>query len=272
MLNAAESRERLARVAAWLKASVGRQWRTLQDTTDDEIMAGRKSPIEWYSYQRFEDYYDEGALIWLDVDARIRQMSGGARSLDDFARAFFGVEPGRTAPLLYDFAEVVTTLNGVQPFDWATFLRERLDSVGSDAALDGLARSGWRLAFTDKQSEYAKASDGLHKTASFTYSLGLAVGMNGAVKEVLWNSPAFHAGLTKGLTLLAVNLHAYDADGLRDAITAAKQPGAPAIELLLKDGDDYRIVRIDGHGGLRYPTLQRIEGQDDLLTAILTAR
>ncbi len=272
MKSAAEVRERLARTVAWLQASAGRHWRSLQDTTDDEIMAGRKLPIEWYSWQRFEDYYDEGALIWLDVDARIREASGGARSLDDFARAFFGVEPGRVTPLLYDFNDVVATLNGVQPFGWAAFFRARLDTVGNNAVFDGLARAGWRLMFTDKPSDYAKASDSYWESADFMYSLGLRVGKEGKLGEVLWDSPAFRAGLTKGLTLLAVNLRAYDADVLRDAVTAAAKPDGPLVELLLKDGSDYRIARIDWRGGLRYPFLERIDGTADLLTPILSAR
>jgi predicted metalloprotease with PDZ domain len=270
MMSAADVRERLARYVAWLQASPGRRHRSLQDTTDDEITAGRKLPIEWYSYQRFEDYYGEGALIWLDIDARLRSQSAGKRSLDDFARAFFGVEDGRIDPLLYDFADVVAALNRVQPFDWASLLRERLDSTGSDAAFEGLARAGWRLAWSEQQSDYAKAASALRETTDFAYSLGLEVGKDNKLDEVLWDSPAFRAGLTKGLTLLAVNLRAYDADRLRDAVTAAKD-GQP-IELLLKDGPDYRVVRIDWRGGLRYPQLERIEGSEDWLTPLLTSR
>jgi predicted metalloprotease with PDZ domain len=272
MMSAAEVRERLARTVAWLQASPGRQWRSLQDTTDDEIIAGRKLPKEWRNWQRFEDYYHEGSLIWLDVDARIREASAGTRSLDDFARAFFGVEPGRVAPLLYDFADVVAALNAVQPYDWAPFLRARLDALASDAAFDGLARAGWRLAFTDKRSDYAKTADAHSKTADFVHSLGLRVGKEGKLIEVLWESPAFRAGLTRGLTLLAVNLRAYDADVLRDAVTAAALPGGQPVELLLKDGSDYRMARIDWRGGLRYPVLERIDGKADLLTSILSAR
>ncbi len=272
MMSAAEVRERLARTVAWLQASPGRQWRSLQDTTDDEIMSGRKLPIEWSSWQRFEDYYDEGALIWLDVDARIREASGGVRSLDDFARAFFGMEPGRVAPLLYDFADVVATLNEVQPLDWATFLRARLDALGGEAAFEGLARAGWRLTFTDKQSDYAKNVDAYWESADFMHSLGLRVGKEGKLREVVWDGPSFRAGMTKDLTLLAVNLRAYDADVLRDAVTAAAKPGGPSVELLLKDGSDYRIARIDWRGGLRYPALERIDGNVDLLTPILSGR
>ena len=271
IIPSADSRANLAYTVAWLQAAAGREWRNLQDTTHDEIIAGRNSPLDWYTWQRFEDYYDEGALIWLDVDTKIRELSGGRRSLDDFARGFFGVEDGRVAPLLYDFDDVIVALNRVQPLDWASFLRERLDRVGGTAPLEGLERSGWRLVFTDQQSDYAKARETEVERDDFFYSLGLAVGKEGKLQRVAWNGPAFKAGLAPDLTLLAVNLRAYKAEVLRDAITAAKT-GGPAIELLLKEGDDYRNVRIDYRGGLRYPVLERIPGSEDRLAAILAPR
>ena len=268
----ADMREGLARMAAWSQvADRGRTWRSLQSTTDDEIVTGRKLPIEWGTWQRFEDYYSEGALIWLDVDTRIRELSNGQRSLDDFAHDFFGVEDGRVAPLTYTFDDVVAALQRVQPFDWRTFLRAKLDTVGPDAPLDGLARAGWRLAWTDKETDYAKAIDSFRERADFRYSLGLRLGKGGVIKDVQWDSPAFKAGLNSGLNVVAVNFRAYKADVLEDAVTAAKKDGSP-IELLVKEGDDYRIVRIDWRGGLRYPVLERIEGTPDRLTAILTAR
>jgi predicted metalloprotease with PDZ domain len=266
-----EARDRLAIIAAIAEANPGRGWRSLQDTTDDEITIGRQTPQDWSSWQRFEDYYNEGALIWLDVDTRIRTLSGGQRSLDDFARAFFGKDPGRTAPLLYDFDEVVRELARVQPFDWAGYLRTQLDAVDGAAPLQGLARAGWRLAWSDKPSDVSKVYDTVFESADFSFSLGLRVGKRGKITDVVWSGPAFRAGLARGPTLLAVNLREYKAETLAAAITAAKNGGEP-VELLVKDEDDYRIVRIDYRGGLRYPQLERIEGTPDLLTPILSAR
>jgi predicted metalloprotease with PDZ domain len=37
--------------------------------------------MSWRDWQRFEDYYAEGQLVWLDVDTLIRERSQGKRSL-----------------------------------------------------------------------------------------------------------------------------------------------------------------------------------------------
>ena len=272
MMPLADVMERFGRKAAYLQfATPGRAWRSLQSTTDDGITTGRRLPIEWGSWQRFEDYYDEGSLIWLDVDTRIRELSNGQRSLDDFARNFFGIEEGRMTPLPYTFDDVVAELQRVQPFDWRSFLRNKLDAVGADAPLDGLARAGWRLTRSEEQSAYGKAIDSYYEGAGFAYSLGLGMGKGGEIEDVLWGGLAFRAGLAPGQKVLAVNLRAYKADVLKDAITAAKSGTAP-IELLLSEGDDFKIVRIDYHGGLRYPKLERIADVPDRLTAILSPR
>ncbi len=266
-----EARERLAYTVAWLQAHPGRNWRSMQDTTHDPITMGRQLSLDWNSWQRFEDYYDEGALIWLGADTRIRELSGGQRSLDDFARAFFGVQDGRVAPLLYDFDDVVRTLGAVQPFDWSRLLKAQVEGINGAAPIDGLTRSGWRLAWTDKQGEWAKVADAYREFADFRYSIGIRIGKEGKIAQVMWESPAFRAGLASGPTLLAVNSQEYKPELLRAAITAAKERAEP-LELLVKDGSEYRTVRIDYRGGLRHPTLERIEATQDWLTPILSPR
>jgi predicted metalloprotease with PDZ domain len=165
------------------------------------------------------------------------------------------------------FDDVAHALNAVQPFDWAPFLRARLDGHGRGAPLDGLTRSGWTLVYTEQPSEYSKDADAYRKITDFTYSLGFAIDNDGRLVNVLWGSPAFKAGLTGGFGLLAVNGRAYKPELLETAITAAKNSNEP-IELLFKKGDRFRTERIDYHGGLKYPHLQRIEGAPDRLEAI----
>nr|WP_313632193.1 peptidase M61 [Brevundimonas naejangsanensis] len=262
----------LAMSAASFQNIPGRQWRAMQDTTNDPIISQRR-PQPWGSYQRSEDYYREGSLIWLDADTLIRERTGGKKSLDDFAKAFFGVEDGNWDPAPYTFADVTATLNGVQANDWAAFLRERLDAVGpgSRGPLDGIERGGYRLVFKEEPSGYMGA---LYKELGrndFTYSLGFMVNKANKITSVLWGGPAFEQGLTSGWEVVAVGGRAASADVLKEAVTAAKGSPEP-IELILKNGDVFKTVRFDYHDGLRYPHLERIEGTPDRLGDILSPK
>jgi predicted metalloprotease with PDZ domain len=260
----------LAMTAAAYDHRIGREWRTLQDTTNDPITAMRR-PIPWRSWQRSEDYYSEGLLIWLDADTLIRERSGGKRSLDDFARAFFGIENGSYVTSTYTFDDVVKALNGVEPYDWANFLRTRLDGHGSGAPLDGVARGGYKLVYTETPTDYFKSSEAGRMSTDLMYSLGVVIGREGRLADVLWDGPAYKAGLTIGTQIVAVNGIALHADRLKDAVTKAKTTADP-IELLVRNGDRYRTVRIDYHGGLRYPRFERDASVPARLDDILTPK
>jgi predicted metalloprotease with PDZ domain len=265
--------DQFALTAAYYDVQTGRQWRALQDTTNDEIINPRR-PVSWRDWQRFEDYYGESALFWLDADTLIRERSQGKRSLDDFARAFFGIDDGSFIPVTYTFDDVVKALNAVEPYDWAAFLRQRLDSVGKPPPLDGLRRGGYRLVYTDTPSDYEKTGDEQRKHVNLLYSIGVHIDdsdKDGSVMEVLWGSPAFKAGLTESAQILAINGVAYSADVLQDAIRAAHGTQAP-IELIVKTGDRYVIAKIDYHDGLRYPHLERDPATPARLDDIIAAR
>jgi predicted metalloprotease with PDZ domain len=261
----------LAADAATFANRAGRQWRPLQDTTNDPITTMRR-PIPWRSWQRSEDYYGEGELIWLDADTLIRQKTGGKKSLDDFAKGFFGIDDGSYVTVTYTFDDIVHALNAVLPYDWAGFLRTRLDAVGKPAPLDGLTRGGYRLVYTDKQSEFGKSNEHVRKIVDLLYSLGVIIDeKTGGVSDVLWGSPAFRAGVVAGSKIVSVNGVAYSSDELKDAIVSAKSDKAP-IRLLIRRGDRYDTVLVDDHSGLRYPHLERIPGTPPLLDAVLAPR
>jgi predicted metalloprotease with PDZ domain len=270
LLTKQQALDAIAGTAASLDHRIGREWKTLADTTNDPIVAMRRS-IPWSSWQRSEDYYSEGELIWLDADTKIRELSKGKKSLDDFAKAFFGVDNGSWETKTYDFDEVARTLNAVQPFDWAGFLKTRLESHGPGAPLDGVTRGGYRLVYTDTPSDYAKSNETRRKITDLAWSLGFTVGKDNTLVDVLWEGPAFKAGLTQGTTLVAVNGIAYEGDRLKEAVKAAKG-GSQPIEILVKYGDRYRTVRIDYHDGLRYPHLERTAGTPARLDDILAPR
>jgi len=270
LLTRQEALDAIAGVAATYDHRVGREWRDLEDTTNDPII-GMRRPLSWRSWQRSEDYYSEGQLVWLDADTLIRQLSGGKRSLDDFAKTFFGVDDGSFVTRTYTFEDVVAALNGVQSYDWASFLHARLKGHGPGAPLDGLARGGYRLVYSDTQSPYLKNTETIRKITDLSYSIGVIIGKDGILSDVAWDGPAFKAGLTADTQIIAVNGNTYDADGLKDAITAAHRAAAP-LQLLVKDNDTYRTVSIDYHDGLRYPYLERVGSVAPSLDAILQPR
>ncbi|KQQ96480.1 M61 family metallopeptidase [Massilia sp. Leaf139] len=269
LVSQAGARDALASTAARYDNVQGRAWRPVQDTVNDPIVIARRA-LGWSNWQRGEDYYSEGALIWLDVDTKIRELSGEKRSLDDFARAFYGIKNGSYLPEFYTFEDVVATLNKVQKFDWAPFLRARLDGNGPGAPLDGLKRAGWKLVYTETPTDYIKAAEDRSKSADFSYSLGFAVRADGGVSNVQWDGIGFRAGLAANTTIVAVNNKVFKPEVLKAAVKAAKGTTAP-IELLVKKGNTLRTIALDYHGGLRYPRLERIPGTPDRLEAIYKA-
>ncbi len=271
LLTKQQALDSLASTAAVYDNRRGRDWRPVQDTTNDPIIASRK-PLSWLSWQRSEDYYSEGLLVWLDADTLIREKTGGKKSLDDFAKAFFGVDNGSYVPRTYTFEDVASTLNSVYAYDWTTFLKTRIQDVQEKAPLDGYARGGYKLVYTDTPTEFMKSAETKNKSTSLSYSLGLSVGSDGVISDVQWGGPAFKAGLTQGLTVVAVNGEAFDGDKLKSAVTAALKPENPLVELLIKDGGRYKMVKIDYRGGLRYPRLEKIPGVPSRLDDILAPR
>ena len=265
-------RDALALVAAtYDRNRPGFQWRTLEDTTNDPT-AARRAPLPYRSWQMSEEYYSAGQLLWLEADAKIRSLTDGRESLDTFASHFFGVDNGSFVTETYTFDDLVAALSGVVKYDWAGFLRQRLDDHRPPMA--GIEASGWKLVYTDQESKFEKEYDATATSRhmmSFAFSIGLALAKTGEVNDVLWGGPAFKAGVSTGATVVAVNGHEYSADVLTDAIRAA-QHGQDPIRLLLKYQGEYKTVPVEYHGGLQYPHLVRINGTPDYLDEIIAAK
>src|SRR5205807_9950096 len=125
---------------------------------------------QWQNWRRGLDYYPEGELIWLAVDSTIRQQTHGQRSLDDFCHRFHSGESGPPKVVPYTYDDVVRGLNEVAPYDWAGLLRQRVDSTGVHAPLDGIERGGWKLVYDDKPNLLIEAVAKLAKFSDFSYS------------------------------------------------------------------------------------------------------
>jgi len=266
----AETRDLIALVATRYEATRGRTWRPLIDTTNQETISERR-PVTWSSWLRGEDYYFEGLLIWLDADTKIRELSGGSKSLDDFARLFFGIDNGSYVTRTYTFDDLVAALNAVQTYDWKSFFRKRVYQLAPQAPDEGITHGGYRLAYSDTPPEWYKHADLPGSYAWFTTSLGFSSKPDGELGNVFWDSPAFKAGMTPDMHLEAVNGKAFSLNVLRDAIMDAEKNTSP-IKLLVKRGNQFQTIEIDYHGGLRYPKLSRVEGAPDRLDAILAPK
>lgn len=263
-----QARDVWAQIAAFFEISPGRTWRSLEDTTNQPIISSHGAVQEaWPSFQRGYDYYPESDLIWLDADTKIRELSGGQKSLDDFAKLFYGIDNGSYVTVTYTLEDVVKALNTVQPYDWAGFFRTRVFDINPKVPENGFAQGGYRLVYNDKEPDWLKKADPSRPT-SFATSLGFSVKQDGGLDGVWWDSPAFKAGITPDMQLQAVNDEKYSSAGLRETILAAEQ-GKDPIKLLLKRGDQFLTVTLDYHGGMRYPHLERVENTADRLDAIL---
>jgi predicted metalloprotease with PDZ domain len=266
LLTADEFQQSLARAAAMLDTRYGRRWRPLQDTADAaQLLYNARRDYE--DLRRTVDYYDEGTLIWLEADVTIRQLSHGAKSLDDFVQAFHGAPS--TGPMVkpYTFEDVVATLNRVQPYDWTGFFRERLESTSPHAPLGGLENGGWKLVYSDTPTGMWRAFEAANRGLDLSYSLGLSLKEDGEIEDVKMDGPAQQAGVTPATRIVAVNGRKFNPQLLKEAVGAAVNSTAP-IEILVEDGEFYKTLRIDYHGGEKYPRLVRDEAKPDLLSAI----
>ena len=271
-VTAEQARDGLALQAAGLAHGKGREWRPLLDTARDaqHTYAARWEGASW---RRGVDFYDEGVMLWLEVDAKIRTLTRGAKSLDDFCSAFFGPPDSGPEVLPYTRAELVAALNAVAPHDWEAFFRARVDELRPSPPVEGIELAGWKLAYDEKPNAiaeaYAAGDDAPGNDLRF--SLGAWLDGEGKVGDLVPGSALDAAGVGVGAQIVAVNARAYSAAVLSDALKAARKSGTK-LELLVRNSDFFTTHSVDYRGGVRHPHLVRDESKPDLLTKILAPR
>jgi len=258
----------LAVDASLMSNRPGRRWKSLQDSTVDAVYMPGKAAY-WRDWQRREDYYAEGVMLWLDVDMLLRELTADKKSMRDFAAVFFG--PGQNTRTIstYTFADICKTLNKIAPYDWAGYFNPRLNAHDDVHLLDGLKRGGYQLVYTDQPTEFFVRHEADLGGIDLSTSLGLVVAKKGAIKSVTWEGPAFRAGISIGARLVSVGQQAYTDDLLKQAIKTAAVDRQP-IELTFEADGVTRSVKIDYFGSLRYPRLEPIPGAADRLRQLLT--
>ena len=256
-------RDQLSEIAADLDHKPGRMTRPLIDTTIAAQLL-YNAPEEWTSIRRSVDFYDEGWLVWLDADTKIRELTNGAKSLDDFCKRFHGAPS--TAPMVktYTFDDVVATLNEVAPFDWRNFLLTRLNSTDVHAPLGGIERSGWKLAYQATPNGYLRDFEQVRQGVELGYSIGLRLSSDGRIGDVIEGSPASKAGIGPGMKIVAVNGKAYSTEMLRETIKATTDPKQRRIDLLIDNEGHVENHQLTYGEGEKYPVLERDASKADM--------
>ncbi|MDC0886196.1 peptidase M61 [Altererythrobacter sp.] len=262
--------EAFAEIAATYDERAGRAWRPLDDTNNDPVVNSRQ-PQPWTSWQRSEDYYSEGAMIWLEVDMLIRKESRGEKSLDDFARSFFRPDDPEGRPKPYDFDELVAALDAIWSHDWASFLRDRTAKTADHAPLAGFEYGGYRLTWNERPTRWSLCDQHHHSYCDLLFSLGIKVGKFAQLMEVAWDSPAHDADLAIGAKILSLGGNEYSHDAMRTAVDGGQSDGSP-IKLRVAQAGIERDVEIHWTGGNRHPGIERLAGAPDHLGNALRPR
>ena len=168
----------------------------------------------------------------------------------------------------YNFDDIVNTLNEVTPYDWRTFLNERLNLVAPQSTLEAINKGGWRLVYNEKPNTMVRLADHSRKSVDLSYSIGALLKDDGTVLDVNPNLPAFKAGLAPGMKIDAVNGRAWSTDVFREALAAAKNNTA-SIQLVIENGSFTQTIQLNYHGGARYPHLERDQSKPDIISEII---
>ena len=264
------SRENYALIADWAKNQRGRNWRSLEDTAvaAPHLYYARS---DWASRRRGVDFYDEGALLWLDVDTLIREKTAGKKSIDNFCQIFFAGKGGVPDVKAYSLKDIVEALNSVAPHDWQKFLERRVAVADEQAPLDGLARGGWKLVYRDTASDLFKARETEDKNLNLASSIGLMLTEEGKVIDVIPGRAADKAGIGPGMKVLGVNDRRFNIERMREAL-AATAKGEAKLRLLTENQEHFRTFTLAYTDGDRYPHLQRNDSKTDMLAEIFRPR
>jgi predicted metalloprotease with PDZ domain len=266
--DAAYMRDYLGRLAGDFSYEPGRATTPLVDTATQNWVL-RAPDMGWFSLRRGQDYYDEGALIWLRADTIIREQTKDRLSLDDFLRSFFGQRDTDPIVVGYTREDVEASLSAICPFDWHGFFETNIYQVNSKPPIEGLEAAGWRLVYNATPNNDPFYSELLPFSYNGTYSIGLSVKKDGTIFDVLQGSPAYAAGLGPNMTIIAVDGHVYSGDALNESIA---HPRNGKISLVIRNFDSVETREIQYAGSVRYPHLEQIPGSHDYLSEILAPR
>ena len=211
----------LAYIAGDIRRPAGRDWRPLQDTADAAVFL-YDAGADWSNWRRGTDFYDEGRAAVARRGRDDAPLTNDKKSINDFCRAFHGGPGGEPALKTYTFEDIVARPQRRRAL--------RLGGLPAHAArFDGArhaARSGAKCRMENRLQRAAerrsKRIRDRAKAAGPEFFDRHAIGDDGSVDDVIHDGPSYKAGIGPGMKITAVNGHQFTAEGLKDAIDAAK--------------------------------------------------
>lgn len=247
----------------------GRRWRTLADTGAASHIL-RAGSDRWGELRRSQDYYMEGMLFWLEVDARIRTITEGKSTLDDFCRKFFKADDPLVTPKGYVREEVVSILSDLAEFDWDGLVLRRIETVQERFQPSVAGLLGYRFDFVDKKPVVPGNTFRYRGGGDYLDSIGLVVTNAGVISRVKLGGPADKVGLVPGEKIVSLGSHLWSEKAMDEAI--ANSVDRAEVIFTVTDGEAVREVCLDYADGAKYFSLTREEENTSLLDDILQAR
>jgi C-terminal processing protease CtpA/Prc len=101
--------------------------------------------------------------------------------------------------------------------------------------------------------------------------VGLLLGSEGEVRDVVPGSAADKAGFAPGMKIKTVNGLEFSDVNMRKAVAGAKNNTAPIVVFAANGGFD-QIYNLNYHDGEKYPHLVRDDAKPDLLSDVIKSR
>lgn len=171
-------------------------------------------------------YYTKGEVVAFLLDARIRRMTGGKRSLDDALRLAYPRYSGEHGYTAEQFRQVLEEVSGTGLGDWLTRAVESTENLDYQEALDW-----YGLRFADEE----KKEGGEPKELPAGW-LGAEVQVQDGrlmVTQVKRGTPAYEAGVNVDDEILAIDDYRIPPDGIENRLKAYR-PGEKVTLLVAR--------------------------------------
>ena len=262
--------EKMASYTAIRRRERGRQWRPLRDTAASSYIL-RGGSDSWGLMRRGQSYYVEGALLWLDFDARLLNSSDGAQGLDAFCQAFFGGGELDRETVGFERDDVIRALSELDAqAPWVDLIDTGVFRTQEKYAATWAQSAGYELELTAEPPASLKGRESRGKYVYLGESLGLTVKTDGIVSSVTPDGVGDEAGMFAGLKLVGVDGYQFTGERLREAVASSPETGR--IQLLTLNDEKYSTYTLTYDGGPRYLHAVVRDEQVDRLAQITAAR